>query len=215
MRASTAVAVSLILAAVVAGAACAQDDGVTITFTNTETLVYQGTGEMRAESPMLCPVTVGNFRILEVRLPSESNRDNVGLVIPFRGALSERMVDLDPRWNGANALALVCEIIDPGAPIGFRMRAHARVREFHSPGTWLELMLGRGPNDDRPIPASAYNARFTGDMHTWYAISSLPEIYRRDDPQKTRFTIMLNTNERGSWWIKWLELKPWPTVMAE
>lgn len=165
MRASTAVAVSLILAAVVAGAACAQDDGATITFINTETLIYHGTGEMRAELPMPCPITVGNFRILDVRLPSQSNRDYVGLVIPFRGALDEHMVNLDPRWGNSSTLSLVCEVIDPTMPIGFRMRAHARAREVHSPGTWIELALGRGPKDDRPIPLRLQRALHRRHAH--------------------------------------------------
>lgn len=213
MRACRIAAVSLILTALIAGMGYAQDAGATVTFTGTETRIYQGTGEMREMMPL--PITVGNFRILDVRLPAESNRDNVGLVIPFRGAMNEHMVNLDPRWGGARPLVLVCEAIDPSMPIGFRVRGHARAREVHSPGTWLALELGRGPKDDRPIPASDYNARFNGDTHTWYVLSSLPEIYRREDPQSTRFTIMLDTYERGSWWIKWLEIKEWPTILAE
>lgn len=215
MRASRAVAIVLILAAVVAGASYAQDEGATITFTDTETLIFQGTGEMRAEAPMPCPVVVGNFRIIEVRLPSEANRDYVGLVIPFRGALNERMANLDPRWGGANPLALVCEVIDPSRPIGFRLRAHARAREVHSPGTWLELNLGRGPRDSAPIPATVQNRRINGDMQRWYVLSSIQEVYRKQDPERDRFAIMLDTGGRGSWWIKWLELKSWPTVIGE
>ena len=219
MRATRAVAVALILVAVVAGTAYAQDEGATITFTDTKTLVYEGTGDMRAEMPMQLPVTVGNFRITNIRLPAQSNRDNVGLVIPFRGALSERMVDLDPRWDGAEPLALICEVIDPRQPIGFRMRSHARVRMFHSPGSWLELNLGRGPRDDQPIPATPQNKRFTGGMQLWYSLSDMNEIYDRAEdapvPERDRFAILLDTGERGSWWIKWLELKPWPTVIAE
>lgn len=219
MRAFRAVAIAMILVATVAGVAYAQGEGATITFTNTETLIYHGVGQMRSEMPMQCPVTVGNFRITKVRLPAESNRDNVGLVIPFRGALSERMVDLDPRWGGADALMLICEVIDPDQPIGFRMRAHARVRMFHSPGSWLMLNLGRGPKDTNPIPGTAQNKRFTGESHLWYVLSDMNEIYRRAEdapgPDSNRFVIMLDTGERGSWWIKSLELKPWPTVMAE
>lgn len=215
MRALRAVVTTLTLVAVMAGALYAQDEGATITFTNTKTLVYQGTGEMRAETPMECPITVGNFRITDIRMPSQANLDYVGLVIPFRGALNERMVDLDPRWDGSGPLVLMCEVIDPEAPIGFRMRAHARVRMVHSPGSWLELNLGRGPKDEQPIPAADQNKRFTGDMQRWYVVSSIEEIYQKQDPESDRFTIMLDTGERGSWWIKWLELKEWPTVMPE
>jgi len=219
MRALKAVAIVLILVAGVTGAAYAQDDGATITFTNTETLMYSGTGEMRAETPMECPITVGNFRIVKIQMPSEFNRDNVGLVIPFRGALSERMVDLDPRWGGAGAVSLVCEVIDPDEPIGFRMRAHAKVRMFHSPGAWLALNLGRGPKDDHPIPADTQNKRFTGELHRWYVLSDMNAIYHLEEdepaPEQDRFTIMLDTGERGSWWVKSLELKSWPTRLGE
>ncbi|MGI5816825.1 MAG: hypothetical protein ACOX9R_01875 [Armatimonadota bacterium] len=213
MRAFRAGTIVLILVAFVAGAACAQDHGATITFTDTKTLIYEGTGEMRAEMPTDAPVVVGNLRITKVRLPAEANRDYVGLVIPFRGALNERIANLDSRWGGAGALALVCEVIDPDAPIGFRMRAHARVRMQHSPGAWLEANLGRGPDDTRPIPATAQNKRFSGGMHTWYVLSSIDEIRRTENPQSDRFAILLDTGERGSWWIKSLELKAWPTVM--
>lgn len=215
MRAVRAVVMALILVAVVAGAIYAQDEGATFTFTDTKTLVYEGTGEMRAENRVELPVTVGNFRITNVRLPSQSNRDYVGLVFPFRGALNERMVDLDPRWDGAEPLVLVCEVVDPDLPIGFRMRAHGRVRMRHSPGAWLELNLGRGPQDDEPIPATEQNKRFSGGTHLWYCETTIDDIYRLEDPEPDRFTLMLDTGERGSWWIKWLQIKPWPTVMSE
>ncbi|MFP4248030.1 MAG: hypothetical protein ACLFU7_00140 [Armatimonadota bacterium] len=215
MRIAQVTATALVLVAVVAGAAHAQNDGVTITFTDTKTLIYQGTGDMRAATPADCPITVGNFRITRVHLPAQSNLDDVGLVIPFRGALSERMVNLDPRWGGAEPLALICEVIDPEQPIGFRARAHARARMYHSPGSWLEMNLARGPKDTRPIPASAQNKRFSGDMHRWYALSDINEIYHRAEnapvPENDRFAILLSTGERGSWWIKSLELKAWPT----
>ena len=81
MRASRAVAIVLILAAVVAGASYAQDEGATITFTDTETLIFQGTGEMRAEAPMPCPVVAG-IPIIEW-LPGGQPRLR-RLVIPFR-----------------------------------------------------------------------------------------------------------------------------------
>ncbi|MGM0494907.1 MAG: hypothetical protein ACQER1_18385 [Armatimonadota bacterium] len=215
MRIATMTTTALVLVAVVAGAAHAQNDGVTITFTDTKTLIYEGTGETRAEMPVDCPVTVGNFRITRVHLPSEANLDHVGLVIPFRGALSERMVNLDPRWGGAEPLALICEVIEPEQPIGFRARTHARVRMFHSPGSWLEMNLGRGHRDTRPIPASTQNKRFSGDMHRWYVLSDMNEIYHRAEdapvPENDRFAILFSTGERGSWWIKSLELKAWPT----
>lgn len=212
MRALRATAMAMIVVAVLAGAVYAQDDGVTITFTDTKTLIYEGTGEMRAEMPTDEAVTVGNIRITDIRRSADSNRDHVGLVIPFRGALSERMVNLDPRWGGPGTVALLCEVIDPEEPIGFRMRAHARVRMFHSPGAWLELNLARGLKDTRPIAAAAQNKRFSGEKHAWYVLSSIDEIHRRDDPDSDRFVIMLSTGERGSWWIKSLELKAWPTT---
>lgn len=215
MRAVRAVVRALIPVAIAAGAVYAQNEGATFTFTDTKTLVYEGTGEMRAEKPMELPVTVGNFRITNVRLPSQSKRDYVGLVLPFRGALSERMVDLDPRWDGAEPLVLTCEVIDPDLPIGFRMRLHGRVRMWHSPGAWLELNLGRGPRDDRPMAATAQNKRFSGETHLWYVETTIDEIHRRDDPDRDRFTLMLDTGERGSWWIKWLQIKPWPTMTDE
>ncbi len=215
MRAFRISVTAFALVAICAGSAFAQDEGATITFTNTETLIYRGTGDMRAKEPLDCPITVGNLRITDVRLPSESNLDNVGLVIPFRGALSERMVHLDPRGDGAARLALICEVIDANEPIGFRMRTHARVRMFHSPGAWLELNLGRGPKDDRPIPAMTQNKRFTGEMHRWYVSSSIDDIYRKQDRERDRFAILLDTGERGSWWIKWLEIKSWPTALGQ
>ncbi len=219
MRALKAVAMSVILVAVLIGTAHAQDEGATITFTDTRVDIYEGTGDVRAAEPMNCPVTVGNFRITKVRLPAQSNLDNVGLVIPFRGALSERMVDLDYRWGARGALALLCEVIDPEQPIGFRLRTHARVRMFHSPGAWLELKLGRGWKDDRAIPAAAQNKRFTGELQRWYVQSDMNEIYHRAEtapvPEDQSFAILLDTGERGSWWIKWLEIKPWPTVATE
>lgn len=215
MPALRAVAMSLMLTAILAGAVCAQHDGATITFTDTKTLIYEGTGEVRAETPAARPVTVGNLRITGIRLPAQANRDHVGLVIPFRGALSERMVNLDPRWGGPGTVALLCEVIDPDEPIGFRLRAHARVRMFHSPGAWLELNLGRGARDNRAVPAAAQTKRFSGETHAWYVLSSIDEIHRRDDPDTDRFAILLSTGERGSWWIKSLELKAWPTTAAQ
>jgi len=219
MRSLRALTMSLIILTVLVGAVYAQDEGATITFTDTQINIYQGTGEMRAEQPMDCPVQVGNFRITKVRLPAESNLDNVGLVIPFRGALSERMVDLDYRWGGEGALALLCEVIDPEAPIGFRLRTHARVRMFHSPGAWLELKLGRGWKDDQAIPADEQNKRFNGELQRWYSLTNINQIYHRAEdapvPESDAFAILLDTGERGSWWIKRLEIKPWPTMTAE
>lgn len=205
------VTVTLLLV-VTAGFAPAKDGGVTIDFTDRQVRLYEGTGEMRAPDHTDQPVTVGNLRITKVRLPGDSNRDFVGLVFPFRGLLDELAVNLDRRWGSTRGLALICEAIDADAPIGFRMRAHARRRMLHAPGAWLELQLGRSATDDHAIPATLQNRRAGGDMHYWYVDSDLPTILRVDDPETDRFAILLNAGGRGSFWIKWLEIKEWPSA---
>jgi hypothetical protein len=185
-----------------------------VTFTDGDVRVYEGTGDTRACEPTSAAVTIGNFRIIDVRLPNESNLDYVGLVMPFRGLLNERGADLDRRWGSDEGLALICEMVDPAAPIGFRMRAHARRRMLHSPGAWLELNLARHAHDDDAIPATARNRRFGGDMQHWYIESDLPTIYDTESPESDRFAIVLDAGGRGSFWIKWIEIKPWPTMLG-
>jgi hypothetical protein len=125
------------------------------------------------------------------------------------------MVDLDPRWDLQSPLALVCEVIDPSQPIGFRIRAHARMRMFHNSGQWLQLLLAETPDGRGAVHAMDRPKRFTWDMQHWYVLSSLQEIYGSDAPGADTFTILVDNGTGGSWWLKWLEIKSWPTVMPE
>ncbi|NLO05999.1 MAG: hypothetical protein GX131_09265 [candidate division WS1 bacterium] len=213
MRSIVVALAGLMLFAFVTVSFAADSNGATITFTHTRTTVYPGTGQSFVDTPVELPVTVGNFRITGIRMPSESKRDFVGLVLPFRGLLNERAVNLDPRWGGRGGLVLLCEAIDTAAPIGFRMRAYGRSREMGA-GAWLDLMLAGGPNHD-PIPATEQAKRFDDPFHHWYVERDLATIQRRDEPRNDRFVIILNTGGRGSYWVKRLELAAWPTVTQE
>jgi|GEM_PF-5512677 len=210
MQVARAIVVTLTIVGIVAGSACAQD-GATIMFANERADVYAGTWGERAEATMELPVTVGNFRITDIRLPGKCERNTVGQVVPFRHASGERMVDLDPRWDLQSPLALVCEVIDPSRPIGFRIRAHARMRMFHNSGQWLQLLLAESPDGDGAIHAMDRTKRFTWDMQHWYVLSSLQEIYGSDAGAENTFTILIDNGTGGSWWLKWLEIKAWPT----
>jgi len=189
----------------------AQDFGATIVFTTDEMLVYEGTGEMMAETPTTEPITVGNFRILRVILPSESRLDYVGLVMPYRGMIDERAADLDTRWGARKGLALLCEVVDPMAPIGLRMRAQGHRRGDNA--VWLDLMLAPGHTQIGRIPAVTQSHRYLGELHRWYVQTDLPTIYDSDDPGDT-FSIVLKADGRAGFWLKRLEIKRWPTVLA-
>jgi len=214
MRTLSAVPAAVVLVAIVTAAAVAQDRGATVTFTGGHLVVYEGTGETKMECPQTQPVTVGNLRIVDVIPPSESNFDNFGLVMPFRGALNERAVNLETRWGSRQGLALVCEAIDPTAPIGFRMRVHARRRMVHAHGVTLNLELARDPDRRHRIPAVRPSGRIFGDMHAWYVLTDLPTIHESGDPDDNEFAIILDVEGRGSFWLKWLEIKRWPTVLG-
>lgn len=212
MRLLKAVLAATVIIVATASLLPAQDGGATITFVDRQVRIYEGTGGMRALEPTDAPVIVGNFRIEDVRLPGESNLDYVGLVFPYRGLIDEIAINLERSWGSYRGVALICEAIDASAPIGFRMRAHARNRMLRVPGAWLELQLGRSATDRNAIPAMTRERRAGWDMHHWYVEQDLPAILRVDDPDTDRFAILLNTGGRGSYWVKWLEIKEWPRV---
>lgn len=208
MRVLGTAALSLLLVSILSAAACAQD-GVTIRFEDGTAVVYDGARDLRTLTEVPLPITVGNIRIVDISRSSASNRDHVGQIVPFRHALTERMADLDPRWDIRDALLLTCEAVDPNEPIGFRLRANARARGFHSAGSWLQLLLA--PERGDAIAGSELNKRFNRDRHQWYVLRDLQDVYGNQIAPSSSFTIRIQSSARGSWWIKWLELKPWPT----
>lgn len=203
-----------LLAAILLAAAItvlpAHDCGATIDFTDLRVRMYEGAGDARAPEPTDQPIVVGNLRITAVQLPSEAKLEYVGLVFPFRALLDEAGVNLDRTWGSSQPVALICEAIDVEAPISFRLRAHARRRMMHAPGAWLELQLGRDARDSDAIPAMVQNRRAGGEGQHWYIDSDLPTILRLDEPETDRFAILLNAGGRGSFWVKSIEIKPWP-----
>ncbi len=195
--------VAVVLALGCAAGAFAQNPGATIVFNVDGMLLYEGTGEMMMPCAPNMPITVGNLRLTEVRLPSDAIFGFTGLIMPQRGAIDERLVVLDNSWDSPQGLALLCEVIDPMMPIGFRLRTDSYRRGDNS--TWLGLMLSPGHNrvgEMRPVEQSR---RFTSDP-TWYVQADAGVA---DDA--SRFSIELDVGGHGSFSIKQIEIKAWPT----
>jgi len=202
MRPMMAVVV-VVLALSCAAGVFAQNPGATITFDGEGMMVYQGTGSMMTPCAMDMPITVGNFRITRVALPSDARFEFTGLVVPQRGAIDERLVTLDNSWDSPQGIALLCEVIDPMAPLGFRLRTDSYRRGDNS--TWLELMLNDEHSRVGEIPAVEQARRFASSP-TWYA--QVDPMMLDGSPE---FSIVLAVGGHGSFSVKQIEIKSWPT----
>lgn len=198
---ATVVVVALALCC--AAGAFAQSPGATIVFNVDGMLLYEGTGETMMPCAPNMPITVGNFRITEVRLPSDAIFQFTGLVLPQRGAIDDRLVVLDNSWDSPQGPALLCEVIDPMMPIGFRLRTESYRRGDNS--TWLGLMLAPGHTRVGAMRPVEQSRRFTSDP-TWYVQT---DAQIADDA--ARFSIVLDVGGHGSFSIKQVEIKSWPT----
>ncbi len=207
MRKLTIPGATALIIALAASCALAQDTGATIVFRPDGMALYQGTGDAIAPEPATEPIIIGNFRLLGFVLPGESNLDYVGLVIPYRGALNQRMVNLETTWGSPQGLALLCEAVEPADPVGFRVRAWAHRRGAR--GSWLAMDLAPGHTRVGEMPAGVRNRRYLGEMHRWYVQTDMPTLYGDDDP-RSEFSIVLKVGGWGSWWIKRIEIKAWP-----
>jgi len=207
MRQLQAVGAVALIVTLAASCALAQGTGATIVFRPDGMALYEGTGDDMAPEPATEPIAIGNFRLLGFELPSESRLDYVGLVMPYRGALNQRTVNLETTWGSPQGLALLCEAIEPADPVGFRVRAWAHRRG--DKGSWLAMTLAPGHTRIGDEPAVVQNRRYLGDMHRWYVETDMPTLYD-DDEVQPEFSIVLKVGGWGSWWIKRIEIKAWP-----
>ncbi len=212
MRQLQAVGAVALIVALTASCALAQGTGATIIFRPDGMALYEGTGDEMAAEPATEPITIGNFRLLGFEPPSESNLDYVGLVMPYRGALNQRMVNLATTWGSPQGLALLCEAVEPTDPVGFRVRAWAHRRG--DKGSWLAMTLAPGHTRIGEMPAVVQNRRYLGETHRWYVETDMPTLYD-DHEVQPEFSIVLKVGGWGSWWIKRIEIKAWPGVSDE
>lgn len=198
--------ISVVLALGCAAGGFAQNPGVTIVFNCDGMQVYRGTGETMTPCTSDTPITVGNLRLSAVALPRAAIFEFTGLVLPQRGGPDDRLVVVDDSCDSPQGLALLCEVIDPRAPVGFRVRTDSYRRGDTS--TWLGLMLAPGHTRAGELRPVEQSRRFTSSP-TWYAQFD-PDLLRGS----SQFSIVLDVGGHGSFSIRQIEIRPWPTSPA-
>ena len=208
------VAVAALLTLALGCAASAQQtEGATIIFARNGVLIYQGVGERRAAEPTREPVSVGNFVIEQVLLPSESDLGDFGLTMPYRNAYYQSHMNLQT-WGwvqSRNGLCFVCRAKDVETPVGFWMRASARDRGEQQ--GWLYLDVGPNAWDRRP--AVTANRRYHSGTHRWYVDTDLEGIYGPGREVRDLFAIVLGTGGWGAYSIEEITIRPYKITNRE